>query len=92
MQLISLGRYHRGPGARARAQGPNWPLGTQGPHPAQTFPDHKPVSLRQSTMQQSTVQQSTMQLISLGRYHRGPRGQGPGPGTQLAPRDPGAPP
>ena len=33
-----------------------------------------------------------MQLISLGRYYRGPRGQGPGPGTQLAPRDPGAPP
>ena len=22
-----------GPGARAQGQGPNWPLGTQGPHP-----------------------------------------------------------
>ena len=36
-------------------------------------------------VQQSTVQQSTVQLISLGRYYLGPRGQGPGPGAQLAP-------
>ena len=43
-------------------------------------------------MQQSTVQQSTVQLISLVRYYRGPWGQGPGPVTHVASRDPGAQP
>ena len=63
----------------AQGRGPNLPLGAQGPHPS--------VRLRHAAVDHAAVDGAALdRAVDLARTG------GPGEGTQLAPRDPGAPP